>query len=25
MIVDNDKYQTLGMVSIVKKIFTSLG
>lgn len=25
MIVDNDKYQTLGMVSIVKKIFASLG
>ncbi|OVZ98254.1 LuxR family transcriptional regulator [Yersinia sp. 2105 StPb PI] len=25
MIVDNDKYQTLGMVAIVKKIFTSLG
>ncbi|CNE89496.1 LuxR family regulatory protein [Yersinia bercovieri] len=25
MIVDNDKYQTLGMVTIVKKIFTSLG
>ncbi|MFV8776526.1 helix-turn-helix transcriptional regulator, partial [Yersinia enterocolitica] len=23
MIVDNDKYQTLGMVAIVKKIFTS--
>ncbi|MGE4799289.1 helix-turn-helix transcriptional regulator [Yersinia hibernica] len=25
MIVDNDKYQTLGMVAIVKRIFTSLG
>ncbi len=25
MIVDSDKYQTLGMVAIVKKIFTSLG
>jgi DNA-binding NarL/FixJ family response regulator len=25
MIVDNDKYQTLGMVSIVKQIFASLG
>ncbi|CQI92380.1 LuxR family regulatory protein [Yersinia rohdei] len=25
MIVDNDKYQTLGMVAIVKKIFRSLG
>ena len=25
MIVDNDKYQTLGMVTVVKKIFASLG